>query len=248
MSFKGRDPSGYDWSHVQESLLYKNSNIITIYAKDQYLDSSSEFDCGGGIFISEYKYKSLDTAVNNISDYSQSHPVVLVENDNSPLFLSLKDKFTKEKNKNIIFVPRINNVNYSEMDVRNSIAESLSKADAMIPQMNTVDSVSNFSLDNKNIIVNLDKKDNTQIPVLIKSSYFPAWASDEGSPVYMASPSYSLVFTKGGIHLKFTTPLYVKIGNCITIASVLLLYLYYFAIIKRHGKRIFGKNTKESEL
>ena len=95
-------------------------------------------------------------------------------------------------------------------------------------------SVESTTLDDNKIVVRLNGTSTSPLPVLIKSSYFPAWQRPDGVPVYLATPGYMLTYATSTFEIDFTTPGYVYVGYGISILAVVISGVtYYFYIFRK---------------
>lgn len=233
VSFKYRSIADYDWGKVQEALLFYNLPYITFLPQDQYLDSSPELQKSGAAYISSYLCHDCARAESAIVSYAKTHEVILVESD-EPLFAHLQKDARADSTLHIQILVRAPRV---PTDQERSNLVFLQFNDSVLPQIGNafshinvpkVDSkvhVGGVSFAYKSTDIVLDGIPTTEVPVLITQSYFPAWKQDKGS-LYMASPSYTLLFSKDkNINLIFTTPLSVYLGWIVTLGSLLVLGL-----------------------
>ncbi len=222
-SFKGRQIDDYDWSRLQEVLLYHNNSTTTlIYANNQSLDSSPEL-LSSPSFISSYKYKNIDQAFNRIIKSAQQHRIILVADDTNSLFKKIQEFTVTHQTPNITIIPRLH-VQYAEPDPLNK----------QLPDV--LQSVTNTKYNSAIVTAAIirDKKINiklstttTPVPILIQNSYHPAWQRPDGQPVFLSNPSYMLTYATSSFEIDFTTPPSVYLGWLIsiitTVTSLILL-------------------------
>lgn len=51
-------------------------------------------------------------------------------------------------------------------------------------------------LDGGTATIELDRDPKQPVPVWVRSEYFPSWVTEDGGPVYMATPTFQLVFAR----------------------------------------------------
>jgi hypothetical protein len=233
VSFKYRSISDYDWGKLQEVILFYNIPYVTFYPSDQYLDTSTDFIRSSSLFISSYSYHNKEDALRKILDYAETKDVILVSSSD-PLFLDLKKAFGLNKSLHIQILGKAPAVSPDDemyrlqvIQDKDTVLPQIGEALSNIEMIKTESGVSvlNTNITNKNINVTLNKSPMQEIPVLISSSYFPAWKGD--SATYMASPTYTLVFMNNAqLNLSFRTPISVWVGWIITLATLMTLIFW----------------------
>ena len=226
VSFKYRSIADFDWGKLQETLLYYDLPYISFYPNDQYLDTSPELEKSGALFISSYTYHNKLAAEKRILAYAQNHDVVLLHTAD-PVYVFLQNEKQKNPALRISIVEKQPTV--SRDDEQNNL-QIVQLEDPVLPELGAVlqkmqlpkaaehIAVTNTIFTNTSTSIDLASTPKEEVPVLIAQSYFPAW---KGAPIYMASPSYTLVFTKEShIGLSFYTPWVVYLGDFVTIITI----------------------------
>ncbi len=226
VNFKKRTIGAYDYMAFQEAAFARSFfDVVFVNPTDHNLDTIPDLDRFQTLVVSEYRYKDLDKATARIESYAQNHTVILLA-DQNPLFKRLESI----KNKNIhIF----------------TLARNLTSKDALIAAKD-LDTVIQFLNNNKmriagsesayiksltfgpdTISLQLSQSLQKEVPILIKSSYFPAWEdTTTHTKPYLATPTFMLVYAKDNVDLKFTTDISVYFGYSISLGALVLYGLY----------------------
>jgi hypothetical protein len=217
LNLKKRDANNLDYIRFQEELFLKgNLDTLLVQAQDQKLDTSVDLDHFNMAIVSNYTYHDRKEAFKKLSVYSLNHPLILIENKN-PLFADLKHfAQTETKSKIHIFS------NHSSREVLWGIFDLLDSLKVPIATSGIIRS----SIIDKTITITSEHPYSHEVPVLIKTSYFPDWKRIDGKPVYLATPSFMLTYITDKTSLVFTTPVEVPIGYIISLCSLcLMIYL-----------------------
>ncbi len=238
LTFKDRNITDYDWSRIQEEVLFNNDkNITFIYPTDRYLDTSPELTSASTTFVSTYIYHDFDTAFERLVAYSKQNNLIVVA-DRNPLSGKLYSLYMMSSTTNkyhITFIDHLQPTVLNPNPLRDQMAELFNKIKLINPPVSQSQiSVSGTVLDDNKIVVQLNGTSTTPVPVLIKSSYFPAWRRTDGVPVYLATPGYMLTYATSTFEIDFTTPGYVYVGYGISILAVVISGVtYYFCIFRK---------------
>ena len=80
--------------------------------------------------------------------------------------------------------------------------------------------ISDVRFTNESIEVSMTKHAREKLPILIKSSYFPAWRRvDSEEPVYMVTPTFMLTYADHGFALILATGQPVLVGLLISVLT-----------------------------
>ncbi len=235
LNLKNRDIADYDWSRFNEILLYENASTTNlIYANEQFLDKNNHLDDFKTIIITDYKYVNEGLAFERLISLSSSTTLILIAKENS-LFYKLNDFFKKRPNKNIYIFDNLKPLILETNPLSRQIPEIINilkkEKNYQKPKNANIEDV---RISNREIHIKIQNPSTSSLPILLKSSYYPAWKRTDGQPIYMISPSYIFTNATTSFSLYFETPKYVIVGRYISLFTLLSMFLYMIYIYRKN--------------
>lgn len=216
--FKKRTTTTFDFVRFQEELFLRaDPTMVLARGEDQYLDTTPDLDRFKSAIIVDYTYKNYDKALARITEFAKTHPLVLIQ-DKSELFVGLEKKLRGSKN--VRFVAEQITRDGDQKVIRTAmgfIFEFLKETQQPIKNIPTIDS---YLITDSKIEVKFASSTPQAVPVLITSTYFPAWKRTDGESTYMASPVYTLTYIKDSATITFAKPLSLIIGYILSLLAL----------------------------
>jgi hypothetical protein len=249
LSLKLRRTNEHGFTRLAEEQFEDNwFDVLLAYSEetriDRVLDSPAAFDRFGALVIERYDYENLDSALTVLKEFSRHRPILLFPKDDL-----LFDKIRA----NLRFFPKAIILNTTDTQQSGEWMQSQYGAhrefggsaihkewkqirDVLDANKTPVaDSIAD------SVMVRIDKKDfdkytiaqegpasNHEVPILIRTTYHPRWRSTDGSPLFIASPFFTLVFSRGNTNLVYERNDLDRAGILLSSATILLLiYLAY---------------------
>ncbi|HTK33392.1 MAG TPA: hypothetical protein VL335_02500 [Candidatus Paceibacterota bacterium] len=233
LTFKDRWNTDYDWNRLQEELLFWNKKkIILSYASNQLLDTSTDLYLASTTVITSYHYIDEITAARKLISYSKTNHLILVA-ERDPLFFKIKDIYLSSsttKKYNITLVDHLSNGIIDDDPLENQLGTVFANMEHNDLYPYTTDiHIKDTHISDSRIQVELSGTSTVPLPILVKTSYFPAWQRADNEPIYLGSSAFMLTYATSSFEINFTTPTYVKIGWYISfIVLIGTVILYYF--------------------
>jgi hypothetical protein len=217
LSLKFRHSTDYDYMRFSEELFYQNKqDVVLTRALDKRLDRTTDLNRFRFAIISEYEYGDLEKAFARLLKYAQENQLYLVESSD-PLFARLVAVGLP----NIHIVDQVSDEKAESMPVRAVMAKLFADLDTRKIPISTDFLVEDVLCGENTITVTLQgdvKKGD--VPILVKSSYFPTWRRSGSEAVYLASPTYMLTYANEDFKLQFETPKSVYVGYGIALVAL----------------------------
>jgi len=246
-TFKRRQLNNPNLTTLQEYLFLRNkSDTIIAHGNDSNLDNYSidKLNYFSTIILDKYSYSNLDNTINKLLEFSRKRWIIFVKDPLDPLqekILSIDDELAK---KNIYFIPNLKDIplpsgKITQQDIfeffdqvsryNNLILNFLDQHKIQIDNQELKkSSIQLINQDNSRFIkLSLKTDSQENLPILIKYNYFPAWKlQNQNAEVFLASPTFMLVFAKDNLSLYFSTPWYVTVSLIASlIALITMIYL-----------------------
>ncbi|MCC2631226.1 MAG: hypothetical protein K0S38_1035, partial [Candidatus Paceibacter sp.] len=173
--------------------------------------------------IAEYDYHSREIAKQALMRYSFKHTLILFASSD-PLYAELKAALRNNPASRAVFI------DYKYVQSKGTpLAPEIERASKAALAILDTQKISFFAsttpvtatLNKNSIRLDMPTQQHA-IPVLVKSTYFPAWQTEDKEP-YLATPAYILVFTNSSTELNFGQPKIVPISLIVTLLSIGIL-------------------------
>ncbi len=224
LGVKGVDQSSVNFFLLQEKLFLDNDLDLTIAKSPATkLDQNDDLSQFSSAIISSYDYHDREKARTILDQYAAGHHLILVASSD-PLFAELKSDLQDN--------PLVSFVEYDTAQSGSELSRLCERAaDSVlalleqnkIPVASSPEVAAVFSRNRINLA--LSTTSSQELPVLVRSSYFPSWQRADGEAAYLATPAYVLTFVKNSAELDFKKPLAVPLGAVLTIFSALTIGL-----------------------
>jgi hypothetical protein len=225
LTFKGRDLEDINYMRFQEELFYRGTfDTILAYAQDQYLDTSSDLDRFKLAVISQYNYHNRDKAFKRLSEYAETHHLIAIENKD-PLFNQLVELSKTNKNIHIFTTEK-------SWVLMSKVYNLVDKIKIPIPEASKMHITQALVSDTT---IHIETNTPTEVPVLVKVSYFPDWKRIDNAHLYLATPSFMLTHIQKETTLEFTTNKFVYVGYSISGITLLIGLCFLYRDIKKES-------------
>lgn len=222
---KIRKANDYSYVKFQEEALYQGQlEIIMAKPKSDKIDDLDNMEKYGALILSDYSYHDLQKAFEQISVYSKRRPVIVIASPD-PLFEKLIGLGKPHK---IFAFGRLNENDELGIDWQyREIFQILKKN--KIPILSPRPKIS-YEIKDGEIIGSFEKM-TEQLPILIKSSYFPTWSTANKERPLLAGPNFMMIYADTDFVLKFGKHWSYAFGFYITfIAGLIFMILIARAI------------------
>jgi len=244
-TFKKRLFQNPNLTTLQEYLFLRNENFDTIIAhgNDSNLDnySKNQLTNFSTLILENYSYSNLEETFNKLLDFSQKGWILFIEEPLEPLQQKiLSHNLDAPFSKNIYFIPSSKKIiSPAQKDsvkdwlvffqqisnFNNKIVDFLEQH--KIPINDQILENSLLQLKNEgNNLIKLSLKTNSKevLPLLIKYNYFPSWkVKNLNNEIFLATPTFMLVFAKDDFSLYFSTPFYVTVSLVLSFIAIIAL-------------------------
>jgi len=236
-SVKPRPEEGYDFVRLGEEMFAAGRlRLPLVLSPCRGLDDCTHWDRFHTVLVTEYKYQDRSRAHDALDQFSKKNHVVLLQSDD-PLYMDLAKLAGTRPNIHIVHRTTVtaNSVNGRRLAARKTIEEILDTLETVRIPIEHAPTVDRADLDGGIARIHLDQQPDRVIPVWIRQGYFPNWSLPDGEPVYMATPTFQLIFTRQSeIELRFERTPVEWVGR---IASLLGLAAIAFVVQKHQRKR-----------
>lgn len=182
------------------------------------LDGEEGWERFGAALVTEYRYRDPQSAYAAVEAFSRSRPVVLLASPD-PLFRRLEALAGERPNLRV--VPPAESS--GRLDPGETARRLLAAVDELSRPLATPVEVAAVELDGGVTAVTLSAEPPAPVPVWVQQGHLPNWRRDDGSPVYLASPTFQLTFAcERRIELRFRPTRAAWVGG---VASLLGLAL-----------------------
>lgn len=227
VNFKKRNVFDYDFVRFQEELFFQGIfDPLLVRPVNPYLDMSSDWHRFKLAIIADYRYRSLEQAYANLEAYSRSHPLLCIASDD-PLFTRL---LQLDASHQIYSFPHLTDQQEDLQPLRTQLKSIFDLIERLkVPIAGAQNQhVQKVNITNNQIEVVLSRQTEQELPILIKVNYFPAWRrSDENAPLYMATPTFILSYTRQDMTLTFVPDYPTIIGFIISgLTFLFIIYRY----------------------
>jgi hypothetical protein len=196
---------------AEEEFAAGQSDVALVHAPERFIDDvlmRESVDRFGALILVSYAEHNEQRALDLLRRYARQHTVLLVQSD-APLFERLRGALADSSNVvTITREPGDDTGNVSPLDASFHYANSGIRATWKMIQR---------SLDEHKVAVptatatlNRDGKrmqlvvaSTESVPVMLSTTYFPAWRRSDDEPVYAASRMQMLTFAKGSVTLRY---------------------------------------------
>jgi hypothetical protein len=219
-TYKKRSTKTFDFARLQEELFFNaEKNIVIAHTNHKDIDTAPELSIFNQAIISDYQYHSYDKARTRLIEYAKNHPLVLVE-ANDPLYADLKVALAD--NSNVLFIPLPDSSTREGVQepVRINMGRIFDFLNAHAQPVGAETQVKSLAMGDKEINVTLAQAVPKAVPILVSTTYFPAWKQTNGEPTYLSNTSYTLIYVKDNASIVFTTPWSVKLGSLISLLTL----------------------------
>lgn len=232
-SVKPRPDDGVDFVRLGEEMFEAGRlEVPLVLARDLRIDKSDDWDRFSVVLITDYRYDDLQRAYEAVERASQKSKVLLWRS-RDPLFEKLAALAKTREQLQIVEPEPPNEASLASKRMAGRFdCKRIMKAidDARVP-LKDAPLVTEATLDGRSATVKLNRAPDAPVPVWVRQAYFPSWRSDSGEPVYMATPTFQLTFTR-----QQTTNFSFRLGRADLVArtlSVLGLLLAFWAYFVR---------------
>lgn len=222
---KGKTITDLSYIFLQERLLTNNYLDLTlIRPQSLYVDDVQDLSRFKTIVITDYKYHSREKALDTLVRYVEGGGKLYLTDSSDPLYNDLRHILNGNQAVRYITIRDL------------SLAGLSMAADALLKNLNNEKQRIGFRADVSvtqpnptTINLSFTSQPPAEVPVLVASSYFPTWQQSNHEPLYLATPTFTLVYLKSSSTLTFTTPASVKLGTGITFLTlgILAVLIYY---------------------
>lgn len=220
--FKTSDVSKNQYNYIRfnEEAFFRNAfNVLFASPLDHSLDTTPDIERFKIAIISDYKYKNIDKAFERLAEYSKNNQLILIENEDY-----LFKKLSQIKSPKIKIFPR-QDWSYGVEPLRTDAVAIFKYLERIkIPISEKAHLIYVDKVEDQDIIFKEEVK--REVPVLIKTSYFPWWTRDDKSPIYLVTPTYMLTFAQDSFSIKFKTSKSVYWGIGVSLATMLVLIIF----------------------
>ncbi len=226
VNFKDRDIDEYDYARFNEELYFQDRRDIIFAAPPSiYLDDeTAPFEV---MVVTSYQYHDMDKAFLALSSFAEKHHLFLLESDDA-LYARLKN--LDMKNIHTFWKLRANDADPNPLRKQmEGLFDTFSSYDT-----NAGGAALGIgtSYEKNKIAVTLEPLEK-EVPIVIKTSYYPSWKNSNGSPVYLASPTFMLTYAKEDFILTFETPLSVYVGYTLSAMTLVIAIALFYRDKKR---------------
>lgn len=100
----------------------------------------------------------------------------------------------------------------------------LDTIDAVHVPVSDAPSVVAAELEGESADITLSREPDRLVPVWVRQGYFPSWENPDGEPVYMATPTFQLTFTRQReVHLRFSATAVEHAGRLASLVGLLAI-------------------------
>lgn len=197
-SVKPRPDDGVDFVRLGEEMFAAGRlDVPLALAREPKLDRSEDWDGFRAALITEYRYDDIDRAFTVIELVSRDRAVVLWPTPD-PLYARLCDLAATRSTLRLVAAPGGTPTSTIERRAwgRAAVTRILDAIDAVKIPLAGAPSVNAARLDDDRASIQLDRVPEQRTPIWVRQGYFPSWKSAEGEPVYLATPTFQLTFTR----------------------------------------------------
>jgi len=231
MNFKFRSTDKYDYVRFQEELLFQDMTDSVIFASTPeavFIEDIPLLENYPAAVASDYRYRDIEKAFSALINYSRNHLLILIPSEKNTLYERLSSAALS--NPNIINVSKISGEDGFN-EVRDNIAYIIERLRQYLSGFDNNDNIK-ISLDYGspgNLRLDFESPAD-EVPVLIKTNYFPAWREKNDAPIFMATPTFMLVWLSRGTDIYFGTTPGTNLGAFISILAFITFIIYYLRI------------------
>lgn len=231
-SVKRRPDEGYDFVRLGEEMFVAGRfDVPLVLSQSGLIDREPGLDRFHTLLLTEYRYASIDGALETLLGFAERGTVIALASED-PLYRRLASALASPRGagKKIALVPRASAPAGDTHQAR--FARTASTVAALLEAARGADvgrserdvRVVSAELGREHTVVRLSRAPTEPVPVLIKQSYFPSWATTDGAPIYMASPTFDLVFaTKQELRLELTSPWVERVSALFSLLAAVAL-------------------------
>lgn len=244
LSLKMRRTNEHGFLRLAEEQFKDNwFDVLLAYSQnlrvDDVLRDPAAFNRFGAVILERYDYNNINAALASLQEFSRHRPLILLPSDD-PLFNRIRT--------NIRSFPMAMILNTTDGDdsgvwmqsrysAHRRFGESPPHKEWMeirqileankVPVPNApsnLDAV-HVEMTKSEIHLNLSeaKASSGEVPILLRTTYFPRWETDNPAPLYIASPFFTLIFSRGNTNLHYERHWIDRAGIWISFATVLVL-------------------------
>ncbi|MFH1263312.1 MAG: hypothetical protein V1495_07730 [Pseudomonadota bacterium] len=206
---------GYDFLSLAEfTFLTNRSDPPLVFAPESRIDGTFDAEPFGGVLVTAYRYRNLESACDRLARWSRTKPVLLL-NEGDPLVACVVKRGDPTR---VIVLARpyrspdtertLRARNEAEGGGSRPLAETFARlrnqyrismgrildavTKARIPVAGDTE-VRSVEIGRNETRVTLDRNPERPVPVVVHQSYFPRWFSGV-APVLFTTPCYQLIF------------------------------------------------------
>ncbi len=198
-SVKPRPDDGVDFIRLGEEMFASaRLDVPLALSREPRLDRADDWARFGAALITEYRYDDLDRAYAAVERESRSRPIVLWPGAD-PLFARLVELGKSRPSLRFVTPP-------PESDAptpterrafgREACRRILDALDEVRVPLRDAPAVASARLEGGTATIELDRAPAEPTPVWVRQEFFPSWSSEGGEPVYLATPTFQLVFAR----------------------------------------------------
>jgi hypothetical protein len=226
-SVKPRPDDAVDFVRIgEEAFASARLEVPLVLAHEPRLDRTDEWERFDAALVTDYRYDDLERAFDALEMASRTRPVLLWPSKD-PLFARLAELARSRPNLRIVApppAPEAPTVPERRGFGRDACKRILDAIDAVRVPLHAAPSVVRASLDGGVATLELDRTPDRPTPVWIHQEFFPNWQTDDGGPVYLATPTFQLAFARGQkLRLRFERGTVEHVAALLTLLGLAVL-------------------------
>ena len=218
LSFKKRTDDPYEYTRLQEELLWQNiTKTVLAYANNQNLDETRDLDNFSSVLIANYTYKNKKNATERLTEYAKNNTLILLSSAD-PLFIEL----AAISNPHIHIIERGVGAYYS-----NATSATLEEIVKTVEKLQKKMPVPQEKVHAERAGSCIKVSGGNGPPLVLKSSFFPSMRSSDNSPLYLATPTFTLGFFKENATVCMKTDPIIPFSYAISLVGLILAGFFY---------------------
>jgi hypothetical protein len=227
-------------------------DVLLARSPETYVDRLTDLDRFGALIMDTYRYDDEEAAYQKLRELSQRRLLVLLssqdrlyqrikENRGEFLHLEMVERPETESGEGVHTLEPT--YRYSNSPLRQewvSIRAALDGHKVPVPASDVSSVTGNFSHKPPQIVLNYQSsKGDSEVPVLIATTFHPKWRREDGGKIYAATPFYMLTFTDHSVSLRFGRDRYDVAA--LWISGITLLVLFGHLLWNSYSNGMIGK-------
>jgi hypothetical protein len=252
-SLKQRRENEYDFVRfAEEQFIDGWFDVLLARSPESKIDRIQNLDQFGTLILDRYAYENESAAFERLRNFAQGHLLILLSSD-APLFLRIQASISdfplattierplEEPGKWLEALAPTSRYGSSAIrktwgEIRRALDSHKEATGASAITVNGNVRQNSIHID---ITPTLEGKD---LPVMIDTTYFPAWRRDDGKPIYAATPLFMITFVREPIRISYgrrwidLVALFIS-GTTLFLLSVTVVFNYripFLRLVKRH--------------